>query len=169
MSDNKSKNTLLHGMVDIETMGTDPKAAIITIGACIIDPFGQDTEATIPDDRKFSATISFQDNQKHGRTFDADTIAWWLRQSKEAQQGLQEGDITNLKKALTEFNLFFSSQPSRVSRIWAKDPDFDCVIFQNAYKEAGHMWPFKFWESRSVRTSRKPLIITETNQTLELV
>ena len=87
LSDNKSKNTLLHGMVDIETMGTDPKAAVITIGACIFDPFGADTEDTISTDQRFSTTISFQDNQKHGRTFDADTLAWWLRQSKEAQNG----------------------------------------------------------------------------------
>lgn len=149
---NKSLNTQLHGMIDIETMGTSPNAAIITIGACVFDPYGTDTEDTIPDEQKFSATISFQDNQKQNRAFDADTIAWWLRQSKEAQDGLQEGDITNLRKALTMYNQFFGNQKGRVSRIWAKSPDFDVVIMRDAFHSQNMMDLFKFWETRCVRT-----------------
>lgn len=139
-------------MVDIETMGTSPDAAIITIGACIFDPYGNDTEDSIPNEHKFSVTISFKDNQANGRIFDADTIAWWLTQSKEAQGGLQAGDITNIRKALTMYNQFFGSQQFRINRIWAKSPDFDVVILRNALKSQNMMDLFKFWEPRCVRT-----------------
>lgn len=37
-------------------------------------------------------------------------------------------------------------------RVWAKDPDFDVVILRNAFAQIGEMFPFKFWETRSVRT-----------------
>ena len=139
-------------MVDIETMGTSPDAAIITIGACVFDPYGKDTENTILDAQKFTTVISFQDNQKQGRAFDANTIAWWLQQSPEAQAGLQTGHITNLRKALTEYNQFFTSQTGRVSRIWAKSPDFDIVILRNALKSQNMLEQHKFWETRCVRT-----------------
>lgn len=139
-------------MVDIETMGTSPNAAIITIGACIFDPYGIDTDSSIPIERQFTTTISMVDNQKQNRSFDADTIAWWLRQSKEAQDGLQDGDITNLRKALTDYNRFFSNQPGRVSRVWAKSPDFDMTIIRDALKSQNMMDHFKYWETRCVRT-----------------
>ncbi len=148
----KTNSSTLHAMVDIETMGTSPNAAVLNIGACIFDPFGSDSETTFLDEHKFQTTISFKDNEKQYRTFDADTIAWWLRQSKEAQDGLQAGHITNLKQAFTAYNLFIQSQNSRVTRIWAKSPDFDVVIMRDVYKSLGMMDTFKFWETRCVRT-----------------
>lgn len=140
-------------MVDIETMDTCATAAILTIGAVIFDPFGLDTEDSIRANEKnlFKATISLEDNQAQGRTFSAGTIAWWLQQEKAAQDALFQGHIDNLKQALTKFRMFIQ-QGIQPGRIWAKSPDFDCVILQNAFNSVGIMWPFKFWESRCVRT-----------------
>lgn len=149
---NKPQKTTLHAMIDIETMGTDPSAAILTIGVCIFDPYGKDTESSITDDRKFNVVISLEDNQNQGRTLDANTVMWWLRQSKEAQTSLNVGDITNLKNALTQYKTFISSQNAKVTRIWAKSPDFDVVIMRNALKSQKMSDSFGYFESRCVRT-----------------
>jgi hypothetical protein len=42
----------------------------------------------------------------------------------------------------------------RVSRFWAKDPDFDMRLMQHYYEhpDISARMPWKFWECRSVRT-----------------
>ena len=142
-----------HCMIDIETMGTGPDAAIITIGACMFDPRGEDNEESLRPNARLFGPIDFKSNAKEGRAFDADTISWWLRQSEEARAALVEGDIQPLPAVLEKFRRWVNNTAPRPTRIWAKDPDFDVVILRNAMEAQNMMWPWNFWESRAVRTS----------------
>jgi inhibitor of KinA sporulation pathway (predicted exonuclease) len=63
-----------------------------------------------------------------------------------------EGNIINLRPALEQFRQFIANAKPRPTRIWSKDPDFDVVILKHAMQQMDMMWPFQFWESRSVRT-----------------
>jgi len=137
-----------HIMLDIETMDTENTASIVSIGACAFDMDNYDEEIT----RKFDIRISLESNQKAGRTISASTVSWWLKQSKEAQAALHRDPVVNLKEGLTQFRMWADEVKPRASRIWAKDPDFDVVIMKDAFNDLGMVWPFKFWESRSVRT-----------------
>lgn len=137
-----------HIMVDIETMDTAVSAAIVSIGACAFDMHNPDEQI----DRTFSATISLKSNQDLGRTISAGTVEWWLKQSPEAQASLFREPIMQLKHALTEFRIWVDGIQPRASRVWAKDPDFDCVRLGDAFAQLNMPWPFKYWESRSVRT-----------------
>lgn len=139
-------------MVDIETMGTSPTAAILAIGACRFDPSAKDDESALRA-KTFDVRISLKSNTKLGRTMDPDTVTWWLTQSKEAQKGLYEGEITNLTMALQQFRKWIEApQTPRPTRLWAKDPDFDVVILNNAYQSIRERLPFHYADSRSVRT-----------------
>jgi hypothetical protein len=142
-------------MIDIETMGTGPDAAILTIGAVMFDPRAEDTEETLRPESTLFGPITFKSNAEEGRAFDPDTIAWWMTQSKEAQLALVEGKQINLRGALEQFRQWIAGAKPAPTRVWGNDPDFDCVILIHAFKRAGLMWPFKFWESRSVRTIKE--------------
>ncbi len=137
---------MTHMMVDIETMDTRPSAAILSIGACVFDPLGDDVSET------FEVLMSLESNEAEGRTISAATVAWWLNQAKEAQDALFKGKITGLRHGLAKFKVWAAGHNPRVQRIWANDPDFDVVILSDAMKSVGGQWPFAYWMNRSVRT-----------------
>lgn len=137
-----------HAMVDIETMSTEPNAAIVSIGACLFDMYNQDQKIT----DVFNVRISLESNQSLNRDISASTVMWWMRQSKEAQASLTKEPISNLKHALTQLRMWLDNASPKVTRVWAKDPDFDVVILSNAYKSIGDRWPLQYFMSRSVRT-----------------
>ena len=134
-------------------MITEPHAAILTIGATMFDPRGADTEETLRERSKLFGPVTFESNEKEGRHFSPSTMAWWMKQDKAAQDALFEGNLVNLRIALTEFAKWVRDEAPTPTRIFAKDPDFDVVIMKNAMEHCGLRWPFKFWESRSVRTT----------------
>jgi hypothetical protein len=130
-------------MTDIETMDTEPSAAIVSLGACIFDPHGEGPIDT------FYRAISLEDNVKRGRTMSAGTVLWWMQQSDSARQALVK-DVTNLHGALVEFSLWVAGH--NPCRSWANDPDFDYVILSHAMRSLNVLVPWKFWETRSMRT-----------------
>jgi len=139
-------------MIDIETLSTLPSAAIITIGAVMFDPRGEDTEESLREHAQLFGPISFESNEKEGRHISASTIAWWLKQEPAAQAGLFEGNVVALRSALESFRQWVANAKPAPTRLWCKDPDFDGVILGDAFRQMGLMWPFRFWETRSVRT-----------------
>ena len=134
-------------MIDIETLDTSITSAIIAIGAVTFDPRG-----AIYDDETFLLTVSKKSNLAHGRTVSDSTVAWWDAQDQDAQDAVFRGPHTPLNLALAEFVRWVNRQVPTCTRIWAKSPDFDCSIMINACTEQNIYWPFKFWESRCVRT-----------------
>ena len=138
-------------MVDIETMAVTPDAAILTIGACMFNPRGG-VDQTI--DEKFLVRMSLTSNESMGRRIQAGTVEWWLKQSTDAQMGLFDGFVTNLKQGLVMFRQWFQNETrNRPETVYANDPDFDVVILKSAHDSCGEMWPLQFWQNRSVRTA----------------
>jgi DNA polymerase III epsilon subunit-like protein len=62
-----------HVMVDLETLDTQISAAIVSIGAVVFDPRGEDYQET------FSLTIDEKSNRWHGRTVSDATLEWWAQ------------------------------------------------------------------------------------------
>lgn len=141
-----------HLMVDLETMATGPQAAIVSIGACMFDPYAG-PEQDIPDNDRFLQQVSLESNQRWERQLEASTIMWWMSQSDSARAGITEGTPTNLKQALVRFRLWTDTETfARTTHIWANDPDFDVVILRSAFQTCQEMWPWGFWMNRSMRT-----------------
>ncbi|EHX2160920.1 3'-5' exoribonuclease, partial [Escherichia coli] len=74
----------IHLMIDLETMGKNPDAPIIAIGAIFFDPQTGDMGP------EFSKTI---DLDTAGGVIDRDVIKWWLKQSREAQSAILTDEI----------------------------------------------------------------------------
>ena len=134
-------------MLDLETMSTDSRASILTLGAIKFtrgDPI-------IPLEKcdSFYRRIDLKSCQRLGMVSSNDTIKWWDDQSVEARyEAFDNPDRTPLRVALVEFTQWFRG----AQKIWAHGDDFDCVILANAFTVCGLTVPWKFWNTRDTRT-----------------
>lgn len=149
----QNKSNSSHLMLDIETMSTDPDAAILTIGAVRFDPNQINTVEELHADSHLVGPISLQSNERWNRHMSAGTIEWWLNQSRDAQKGLIEGAPMDLRNALTKFVQWAQQQFPPITTIWANSPTFDMCILHNAFRYTNVLWPWKFWAERDVRTA----------------
>jgi DNA polymerase III epsilon subunit-like protein len=125
-------------MVDIETLGLEPGAAIISIGAIRFD---QDVIH-----ETFERSISLESCQETGLTIDANTLEWWLEQDDAAQHVLTGGDP--LPGVLSDFSAFYGD----ADEIWANSPSFDCEMLERAYAAVNQDEPWDFRDERCFRT-----------------
>lgn len=136
-------------MLDLETMGTGPNAAIVAIGAV---EFGE-----LPDTlgRSFYRTVSLASSQREGLHIDASTVMWWLQQGDEAREALRR-DAVDLVEALQLFAQWLdgSGVPLKERRIWGNGPSFDCVILANAYQACLYEVPWRYYNERCYRTAK---------------
>lgn len=131
-------------MLDLETLGTTADAAIMSIGAVKFD-----LESGEIDDNGFYASVSIDSNLEHKRRISEDTLIWWMQQSKEAQKVFFEAKQT-LGSALESFTDWFGGNDDAI--IWSNGADFDIPMMAHAMKQLGVETPWKFYNSRCVRT-----------------
>lgn len=141
-----------NAMIDIETLGTDPGAVIVSIGAVrfSVDGDGDGDGAAGIEDELF-VSVDIESCQDHGLEIDANTLAWWLGQSAEARKQLSGGD--DLESALRELRAFVDD----CDEVWANSPSFDLEILAEAYDRVGLSVPWQFWQERDYRTCRAVL------------
>jgi len=130
-----------HMMIDIETLGTAPGFAILSIGAVVFDPI------TGQIGRRFYVNIN-PDNC--GLAIDADTMAWWAKQPDEAQAALSIEPRLELRMALMLLGGFVEQEGA--DRIWCQGPSFDLVLLEAAYRTKGLKAPWKYNAGRDTRT-----------------
>ncbi|HGG2633262.1 TPA: 3'-5' exoribonuclease [Escherichia coli] len=132
-----------HLMIDLETMGKNPDAPIISIGAIFFDP---QTGYMGPE---FSKTI---DLNTAGGVIDRDTIKWWLKQSREAQSALLTDEIP-LDDALLQLREFIDENSGEFFvQVWGNGANFDNVILRRSYERQGIPYPWRYCNDRDVRT-----------------
>jgi hypothetical protein len=122
-------------MIDIETLGTTPNGVIASIGAV---EFGADR-------RNLHVRIKLD---QRGRVIDADTLQFWLGQSKEAQEELTGEPRVDLRSALSQLR----EMTEQADEVWAKPPQFDLSILRNAYIGLGQNCPWQHRKERDLRT-----------------
>ncbi|GEH08988.1 exonuclease [Escherichia coli] len=133
----------IHLMIDIETMGKNPNAAIISIGAIFFDPQTGDMGP------EFSKTI---DLDTAGGVIDRDVIKWWLKQSREAQSAILTDKIP-LDDALLQLREFIAENSGEFFvQVWGNGANFDNVILRRSYERQGIPCPWHYHNDRDVRT-----------------
>ena len=125
-------------MLDLETLSTQPDAAVTAVGWAIFDT--QDVHE--------SGRISLRYDQWVGR-IDAATVAWWIDRTREAQKSALCG-LDTPAQVIGEL----TGIAARISgEVWANDPSFDLVILRSWWpKVTSAPFPFAFRAERSVRT-----------------
>ncbi len=136
-----------HLMLDIETMGTKPYSAIVSIGAVEFDIETGETG------EEFYKRVSLESCEKHGLKIDASTVVWWLQQSEDARKeiAVDKGASTTLIFfALGDLVEFMYNK--EYEGIWGNSPSFDCARLREAYELSLADTPWDFRNERDVRT-----------------
>ncbi|EOP8013493.1 3'-5' exoribonuclease, partial [Escherichia coli] len=133
----------IHLMIDLETMGKNPDAPIISIGAIFFDPQTGDMGP------EFSKTI---DLDTAGGVIDRDTMKWWLKQSREAQSAIMTDEIP-LDDALLQLREFIDENSGEFFvHVWGNGANFDNTILRRSYERQGSPCPWRYYNDRDVRT-----------------
>lgn len=141
-----------HIMLDLETMGTRPDAAIIAIGAVAFDHEGTG--------HTFYCPVKLQSSMDNGGTVDASTITWWMKQPYAARQLFSDGTAQELNVALLQFKDWLihtagNSELAKEVEVWGNGADFDNVILASAYRNVGLPQPWGTFKNRCYRTFRQ--------------
>ena len=142
---------MIEFMVDLETMGTGPTAAIVSIG-CV--PF--DRESLTVSQDEFYTVVDLESSLKAGLTAESSTILWWMMQSEEARTELFSRRRAQLYEALSALRYWMAGLvPAKNDRkVWGNGAAFDNVILSSAYKAVGLETPWNFWNDRCFRTMK---------------
>ena len=133
-------------MLDLETMGNGPQAAIVAIGAVEFD---------IPTQRigeRFYAVVDLESAVAAGGEMDASTVLWWMKQGDAARGAFEEGGEP-IVEALRRFSVWMEGRgPREDLRVWGNGAGFDNVVLSSAYRRIGMRQPWQFRNDRCYRT-----------------
>ena len=140
-----------HYVLDLETMGKGPRAAIVAIG-CVRIEQGAITGSIY-------RRVSLESSLQAGLQVDASTIIWWLQQSEEArsevfidQPHARPENLASALFGLSEFMQMIPGEDPTNCLLWGNGSSFDNVIVGNAFDACGIERPWKFWNDRDLRT-----------------
>jgi 3' exoribonuclease, RNase T-like len=138
----------MHVMLDLETLGTKPGCAIVSIGACVFNAEGVQEKLYRPID------ITKKIAQGH-LAMDPGTIVWWMGQSAEARAAFTDQNRVSTYDAITDFRNWWVDMELKhlpESYLWCHGATFDAPILEAVYNSIGHQAPFKFYNVRDTRT-----------------
>jgi hypothetical protein len=137
-----------HYVLDLETMGKGPRAAIVAIGCVRIE--------NLAITASLYRRVDLQSSLAAGLAVDASTIEWWLQQSDAARAEIHKPGAIRLEGALATLADFMGkapgAAPSKTTLLWGNGSSFDNVIVGNAFDACGIERPWHFWNDRDLRT-----------------
>ena len=129
-------------MIDLETLGTKPGSAILSIGAAFFELDGTVGET-------FYRNISTQSCVERGLAIDPRTQAWWRQQSEAARNAVLV-DRQPLDDVAREFSHWFRAGGGVF--VWGQGASFDPPLWEAASDVTGRSAPWKFYDVRDTRT-----------------
>jgi exodeoxyribonuclease VIII len=137
----------VHVMVDVETLGLEANAIILSIGAVVFD-----VERDLGDD--FYVEIA---PMSYPGAVDITIIKWWMEQSAKGTPAPMNGTLV-LGEALQQFHNYLEKLcAGDFTRLvlWANGTDFDIPKLAYAYKACGVLPPWTYNNVRDARTIQK--------------
>lgn len=137
-------------MLDLETLGTRPDAAIIQIGAVFFEPRHG---GKILNDKGFNKHVIYQDGIG---SVDHGTLGFWLTEKSAAQMGENlENKADFLQNVLQAFVKFpkeaLGIDWDGIGDVWASPDHFDLPILKSAFVKTGGDVP---WNRRNTMDAR---------------
>ena len=130
-------------VVDEESMSTEPNAAILAIGATMID----DLEAV----DRFYVNVDLQSCLAVGLHESESTRNWWKQQSVEAFNATQTNCVP-IQTALQMWSDWIGKHGGKSVRLMGNGPCADNMWLNSAYKACGMTNPVPFWNDICHRT-----------------
>jgi DNA polymerase III epsilon subunit-like protein len=135
-------------MIDIETLGVRPGAAIASIAIVPFDP-----NAGKVADEMFFATIDVKGQKEYSMHQEIETVEWWLSQPEEirAVSFPDKPDFDDLSLALEKVQEYVLRTGKDV-KVWSHGASFDIPILSEAFYSTGLTIPWHFKNIRDTRT-----------------
>ena len=147
-------------MIDLETMGIGPKAAIIAIGAVAFDL------EQFMIGKTFYEVIDLESSMALGGTVSASTILWWMQQNDSARREFKKPG-KHISIVLVEFSKWLTECGGDDFLIWGNGCNFDNVVLRSAYENCQIITPWNFRQDMCFRTIRKILPKAEVESIVE--
>jgi hypothetical protein len=132
-------------MMDLETWGTRPGAALRSIGAVVFSLDGAAPEK----EQTFYRNIDLESQTKVGLTVEQNTRDWWGRQGDAAVRSLLVNQRPFME-VLYDFNKWWREQ--RAARLWCQGASFDAVLWEAASLAAQVRVPWMYYNVMDTRT-----------------
>lgn len=139
-------------MLDLETLGKKPGCVVLSIGALAFEPLADELPKPGNGQFVFYQNLTIWDQLLLGLQVDPETLDWWKVQSEEAKTALVADQIT-LNGGLFRFVTWLGNLPGKTKgKVWAKSPEFDCSVLEEAARRVGVNLPWDFRDKADVRT-----------------
>ena len=133
-----------HCMIDIETLGSQPGSVVVSIGAAMFEPLGEELG------EEFYVNVDEESSKELGLTVDDSTLQWWGRQSEEARNALLHPPPKPCAVAFLEFREWFRAQKAEFA--WGHGATFDVVLLERVFAKLPFAPPWRWWNARDTRT-----------------
>ena len=135
---------MIHAMIDLETLSTNPDAVVLTVGGVKFDP-----NSTMKPYSEMYFRVDVDSQTQIGRNVMQETMDWWAQQPKEiSEEALGDENRISLEDALNTINKFSVG----VDVFWCQGPLFDYAILQDLYRQLERPVPWQYWQIRDSRT-----------------
>lgn len=141
-----------HYMVDLETLGRQDGAALLSIGVVEMD-FDNHCVG-----KKMEVIVDPMTCAAYKMHVDAGTVLWWFAQSGEARARIVDDKGAPLgvtiQSALCMVSDFMDPEQDGNAVVWGNGATFDNVILRGAYNRVDIIPPWEFWNDRCYRTMK---------------
>lgn len=130
-------------MIDLETMGTGPTSAILSIGAVCFEPLGDRLGP------EFYTNVNLQTCLDAGLTKDESTERWWAKPDKAEARKMLAVDQKPIDEAVSMLSRFYDEHMG--GDVWSHGAGFDLIILDSAFRVVKKTTPWKFWDHSDTR------------------
>lgn len=134
-------------MIDLETLGTNPDAPIISIGAVFFDIEKKILGPT------FYMALDVNEQIKRGRMVTGDTIKWWLGQSDAAKKVFHE-QAKLAPQVLQTLSQWYKINNGKAF-VWGNGSTFDISMLENIFQMYNLDCPWAYNKIMDVRTFKR--------------
>lgn len=134
-------------MIDLETLGTDPDAPVMSLGAVFFDT---NTKTLGP---TFYLPIDVKEQIKRGRKPSGDTLQWWMGQTDAAKIVFKEQAKPTLF-VLQTFAQWFKANGGKCF-VWGNGSTFDISLMEDLFRMYGVECPWKYNKIQDLRTFKR--------------
>lgn len=131
--------------LDIETLGTNSDAVVLSIGACLVTPDGVQKEGA------FYSRVNIQEQIDAGRSITEGTLRFWFEQDRKVQKStFGVGDAPSVRDVVTK--LYAWLDVHGFPGVYCKGPQFDAAILDSMADSAKVARPVNYRKWRDIRT-----------------
>lgn len=143
-----------HVILDLETLDTSPKAAIIAAGIVILNP---DLEVKFAGEYILTAPLDnpYEDGRYGNYKVSSSTVDWWrANQQDEARYYIQDsGTYSILRDMLTVLSTDILNNTEKDNfLIYGNPSTFDITIIENSFKQLRIQTPWSYHQTACLRT-----------------